>query len=147
MDNLDQAGNIRIWDATQDTQLLKYEAKVISGKINDIAWDSESKRVIAVGDGKDRYGHAFLFDTGSSVGEISGHSKVINSCSIRQQRPFRAVTCSDDFTVNFYHGPPFKFNLSISDHSRFVQAVKFSPNGDHFASVGSDGKVNEQAIY
>lgn len=88
-----------------------------------------------------RYGHAFSFDTGNSVGEISGHSKVINACSIRQQRPFRAATCSDDMTVNFYHGPPFKFQKSLTLHSRFVQSVKFSPDGQLLVSVGADGKV------
>ena len=56
----------------------------------------ESKRIIAVGDGRDkcvfdpihnnlnhtylllmvRFGHAFMMDTGSSTGEIIGHSKV-----------------------------------------------------------------------
>lgn len=68
---------------------------------NDLAWDGESKRIIAVGDGKEksvqpftsdvgairqsqnlfvlvetRFGHAFLVDMGSSTGEILGHSKV-----------------------------------------------------------------------
>ena len=62
---------------------------------NDLAWDGESKRIIAVGDGKEKsvlppnYGHyqaeltnetrfgaAFMMDTGSSTGEILGHSKV-----------------------------------------------------------------------
>ena len=27
----------------------------MSGRINDISWDVESKRILAVGDGKDRY--------------------------------------------------------------------------------------------
>lgn len=80
-------------------------------------------------------------DTLSSVGEITGHSKVINTVAIRQERPFRAVTASDDMTVVFYHGVPFKFNKVIRDHSRFVQSVKFSPNGDLFSTAGADGKV------
>jgi len=29
----------------------------------------------------------------------------------------------------------------IRTHTRFVQDVKYSPNGDYFASVGSDGKM------
>lgn len=29
----------------------------------------------------------------------------------------------------------------IKTHTKFVQDVKFSPSGDHFASVGSDSKV------
>ncbi|CAG8459255.1 6982_t:CDS:10 [Ambispora leptoticha] len=134
-------GNVRVWDTTQAEQILKNEVKVIAGRINDIAWDSESKRIIAVGSGKDRYGHAFSFDTGSSVGEISGHSKVINSVDIRQHRPFRAATASDDFTVVFYHGAPYKFAKSLKDHTGFVQGVKFSPDGEKLVSVGSDKKV------
>ncbi len=70
-------------------------------------WDFESKRLIGVGEGKDRFGHAFLFDSASSVGEITGHSKAVNSVSIKPGRPLRAVTASDDFTVNFFHGGLF----------------------------------------
>lgn len=29
----------------------------------------------------------------------------------------------------------------FQEHSRFVQAVRFSPNGNFFASAGFDGKV------
>lgn len=93
------------------------------------------------------FGHAFAFDTLSSVGEITGHSKIVNSVSIRQQRPFRAVTASDDMTVVFYHGVPFKYNKTIRDHSRFIHAVEFSPSGDHFVSVGADGKVKSPFVY
>jgi WD40 repeat protein len=121
--------------------LLKIETKIFSGKINDLDWDFESKRIIGVGEGKDKFGHAFLFDSASSVGEISGHSKAINSVSIKPNRPLRAVTASDDMTVNFYHGVPFKFNKSIKDHSRFVQCVRYSPNGEQFLSSGSDSKI------
>ncbi|KAH9254770.1 hypothetical protein BASA81_007188 [Batrachochytrium salamandrivorans] len=137
----DVQGNVRIWDTTQAENILKIETKVFSGRVNDLDWDFESKRIIAVGEGKSSFGHAFLFDTASSVGEISGHAKVINSVSIRPGRPLRAVTGSDDMTVNFYHGVPFKFNKSITNHSRFVQSVRYSPNGDLFASSGSDGKI------
>ncbi|KAI8811106.1 WD40-repeat-containing domain protein, partial [Cladochytrium replicatum] len=138
----DVQGNIKIWDATQPEHIIKTETKVFSGRVSDIAWDFESKRLIAVGEGKDRFGHAFLFDTASSVGEISGHSKVINSVSIRGSRPLRAVTCSDDMTVNFYHGVPFKYNKTIRDHTRFVQCVRFSSGeGNHFVSAGMDAKL------
>jgi WD repeat-containing protein 1 (actin-interacting protein 1) len=63
-----------------------------------------------------------MLDTGSSAGEITGHAKVfscsarlvtpvieiikkvINAVSIRHQRPFRAVTASDDSQLTFFHG-------------------------------------------
>ena len=36
---------------------------------------------------------------------------------------------------------PFKYDKLLSRHSRFVRDVKYSPNGDLFASVASDGKL------
>ncbi|KAG9322246.1 hypothetical protein KVV02_003162 [Mortierella alpina] len=137
----DERGNVRIWDTVGDEQILKLESRAIGGRVNDIAWDGESKRLIAVGDGKEKFGHAFLADTGSSCGEIMGHSKVINTVAIRHTRPFRAVTGADDNSLVFSNGVPFVFNKTIHDHTRFVQEVKFSHNGDMFASVGSDGKI------
>ena len=38
-------------------------------------------------------------------------------------------------------GPPFKFKMTKTEHTRFVQSVRYSPNGDHFATGGFDGKV------
>lgn len=51
---LDIHGNVKIWDMTQEEHLVKTETKVFSGKVADIGWDSESKRIIAVGEGKDK---------------------------------------------------------------------------------------------
>src|SRR5216110_366752 len=65
--DVDVTGSVRIWDAVGSDMTLKTETKVISGRINDIAWDGESQRIIAVGDGKERYGHAFTFDSGNTV--------------------------------------------------------------------------------
>lgn len=133
---------VRVWDCAGEDQILKGEYPVISGRINDLAWDGESKRIIAVGEGKEKFGHAFTFDTGNSVGSISGHSSPINSVSIRPVRPYRAATASDDHTVVFMHGPPFNFNSQLRDHhSNFVHGVAFSPSGEHLISVSSDKKI------
>jgi hypothetical protein len=43
----------------------------------------------------------FMWDTGSSVGEISGHSKKILSCDLKQARPFQIATGSEDFQVKY----------------------------------------------
>jgi WD40 repeat protein len=51
----DVQGNVRIWDALQDTHSLKYAAKILSGRINDISWDSESARLMVGGIGFDKY--------------------------------------------------------------------------------------------
>ncbi|KAF9914329.1 hypothetical protein BX616_008522 [Lobosporangium transversale] len=137
----DERGNVRVWDTVGEEQILKLESRTFGGRVNDIAWDGESKRIVAVGDGREKFGHAFLADTGSSCGEIMGHSKTANTVAIRQTRPFRAVTGADDNTLVFSNGVPFVYNKTIQDHTRFVQEVKFSTDGEMFASVGSDGKI------
>lgn len=134
----DVGGNVRIWDTINKEHILKIELRVLSGAITDIQWSDDSKRLIAVGEGKDKFGAVFMFDSGSSVGEISGHSKNLSTCDFKQTRPYRVVTGGEDFLVNFFEGPPFKYKKSIKDHTRFVNCIRFSPDGNKFISVGSD---------
>ncbi|MCJ1436907.1 WD40 repeat-like protein [Xylographa pallens] len=137
----DVAGTVRVWDCKGEGA-TKGEYSIISGRINDLAWDGDSQRIIAVGDGKERFGHCITADSGNTVGEISGHSSQVNSVSIRQQRPLRAATGSDDTSLVFYHGAPFKFNTSLrGQHNRFVYGVAFSPDGSSLVSVGADRKI------
>ncbi|WVR03821.1 hypothetical protein IAU60_000817 [Kwoniella sp. DSM 27419] len=137
----DVAGNVRVWDVTQPDNSLKLGIRPLSGKINDLAWDGESKRIIVGGEGKDKFGAAFFMDSGSSCGEIVGHAKPITALSVRHQRPFRAVSGSDDNSLILHTAVPFKYDKMINTHNRFVRDVAYSPNGELFASVASDGKL------
>ncbi|KAH3760288.1 WD40 repeat protein 2 [Pelomyxa schiedti] len=137
----DVAGNIRIWDTTQREHPLKLELKALSGPINDIVWSPDSKHILAVGDGKERFGNVFMWDAGSTVGEITGHSKCLMACDYRPARPFKIVTGGEDAGVNFFDGPPFRFKKAFKEHTRFVNALKFSPDGSKFISASSDKKV------
>ena len=135
---------MRVWDCSPNgSGTTKGDYQIINGRINDIAWDGDSQRIIAVGDGKQRYGHCVTADSGNTVGEISGHSAQVNAVSIRQQRPLRAATAGDDKNVVFYHGAPFKFNdiPGRGSHANFIYGVAFSPDGTHLASVGGDRKI------
>ena len=58
----------------------------------------------------DRFGNVFLWDSGSSVGNVTGHSKAINAVDYKPTRPFRICTASEDSDVGFFEGPPFKFH-------------------------------------
>ncbi|EDW19455.1 actin-interacting protein 1 [Drosophila mojavensis] len=137
----DASGKIRIWDTVNKEHLLKNEFQPIAGPIKDISWSADNQRMVAVGEGRERFGHVFMSETGTSVGEISGQSKPINSVDFKPTRPFRIVTGSEDNTIGVFEGPPFKFKMTKQDHSRFVQAVRYSPDGKFFASAGFDGKV------
>ncbi|EFA08118.1 actin-interacting protein 1 [Tribolium castaneum] len=137
----DQSGKVRIWDTVNKEHILKNEFHPIGGPIKDIAWSPDNQRMVVVGEGRERFGHVFMSETGTSVGEISGQSKPINSCDFKPTRPFRIITGSEDNTIAVFEGPPFKFKMTKQEHSRFVQAVRYSPTGNLFASAGFDGKV------
>lgn len=135
----DESGNVLIWDCSQPEMILKSEFKILSSRINDLAWDADSKRIIAVGNGNETFGHCFTFDSGNSIGEISGHSSQINSVAIKTTRPYSAFTVGDDSNVVFLKGPPFKFNQSNKTvHNNFIKMIKYSPNGKIAISVGVD---------
>ncbi|KAL4974522.1 transcriptional regulator of RNA polII, SAGA, subunit-domain-containing protein [Aspergillus desertorum] len=137
----DASGVVRVWDCVGEG-INKGEYSIVNGRINDLAWDGDSQRIIAVGDGKQRYGHCITWDSGNTVGEISGHTQAINAVSIRQQRPLRAAAAGDDKNVVFYHGTPFKFNTGIRDkHTNYIYGVGFSPDGSTLVSVGADRKI------
>ncbi|QIW94892.1 hypothetical protein AMS68_000410 [Peltaster fructicola] len=137
----DVTGEVRVWDSAS-AENTKGDYHIIAGRINDIAWDGDSQRIIAVGEGKERGGAAITADSGNSVGEISGHSGQINCVSIRQQRPLRAATGSDDTSLVFYHGAPFKFNTSVrGKHDKYIYGTQFSPDGNYLVTVGADRKI------
>jgi len=137
----DLHGKIRIWDTTQKEHILKAEYNSLSGQIKDIDWSPDSQKIVCGGEGRERFGTVFSMDTGTSVGEISGQSKSLNSVAFRPARPFRVATASEDFSIGFFEGPPFKFKHTNQDHTRFATAVKFSPDGSAFVSAGMDGKI------
>ncbi|KAL9103299.1 MAG: hypothetical protein Q9163_001641 [Psora crenata] len=136
----DISGVVRVWDCT-GSGTTKGEYHIIGGRINDLAWDGDSQRIIAVGDGREKFGHCITADSGNTVGVISGHTSQINCVGIRQQRPLRAATAGDDTSTVFYHGAPFKFNTSLKRHQRYVYGLAFSPDGSTLVSVGADRKI------
>ncbi|KAI6177442.1 Actin-interacting protein 1 [Aphelenchoides bicaudatus] len=137
----DQSGKIRIWDTTQSTHILKNEYPVIGGPIRDLAWDSESKRIAAVGEAREKFGHVFLFDTGTSNGSLAGQSRPMSSIDFKPTRPFRLVSGSEDNTVAIFEGPPFKFKMTFHEHTRFVHCTRYNKDGSVFASAGADGRI------
>ncbi|CAB3399397.1 unnamed protein product [Caenorhabditis bovis] len=137
----DSNGNVRIWDTVNSTHILKATYQVFSGPVRDIAWNDDSKRLAAVGEGKERFGHVFLFDTGTSNGNLSGQSRPMSSVDFKPSRPYRIISGSEDNTVALFEGPPFKFKTTFHEHSRFVHVTRYSPDGSQFASAGADGKV------
>eukprot|EP00045_Choanoeca_perplexa_P008018 m.73312 g.73312 ORF g.73312 m.73312 type:complete len:596 (-) comp14324_c0_seq1:756-2543(-) len=136
----DVQGRVLIWDTTQEEHAVKYEYRPLAGRICDIAWSEDSKRIVVGGESGEKFAHAFLWDSGSSVGSLDGHSKRVNSIDFKQTRPYRVVTASEDSDTGFYAGPPFKFGHLSHEHASFVNCVRYAPDGSKFATAGADGK-------
>ncbi|XP_003744021.1 actin-interacting protein 1 [Galendromus occidentalis] len=137
----DISGKIRIWDTVNKEHVLKNEFQPFIGNIKDLAWSNDNQRIVVVGEGRERFGHVINAETGTSVGEIGGHSGVINSVDFRPTRPMRILTGSEDNMANIYEGPPFKYKTSLQNHTKYVQSVRYSPDGKLFATGGFDGKI------
>lgn len=138
----DIAGNVMVWDTTnKEEHIVKYQKRSFANGVFDISWTEDSKRICVVGNGKEHKAEAFMWDSGSSVGEIGGHTQPVLGCSFRPKRPYRLATCGEDSSMNFYQGPPFKFVHSNRNHARFVNTVEYSPNGDFIVSGGGDKKM------
>merc|ERR1712137_884870 len=147
----DNIGGVRIWDTTQKEHPLKAEYRVLGAAVADLDWSEDSKRICVCGDGREKYAHAFFMDSGASVGELSGHIKAANTIAMKPNRPYRVASGGEDFRVNWYEGPPFKFKKHMSTHTRFVNCVRWAPNGSLLVSAGSDkslvfydGKTGEE---
>jgi len=137
----DKSGKVRIWDTVNKEHILKNEFQPISGPIKDLAWSGDNQRIVVVGEGREKFGHVFLADTGTSNGDITGQTRPINTVDFKPSRPFRIVTGSEDNTAAVYEGPPFKFKGTKTEHTRYCQVVRYSPDGNLWASGGFDGKI------
>ncbi|CAK9298814.1 unnamed protein product [Gordionus sp. m RMFG-2023] len=137
----DAFGKIRIWDAINPTHILKNEFQPMFGAIKDLSWSPDNQKLVMVGEGKEKFAHVMSADTGTSLGEIIGHSRPINSCDYRPIRPFRIISGSDEGNIVVHQGPPFKFHCAIEEHKKFIFCVRYSPNGSQFASASADGRI------
>lgn len=145
----DSTGKVIVWGWSRENDsietTIKSEFQVLAGPISDISWDFEGRRLCVVGEGRDKFGAFISWDSGNSLGELSGHSQHINACHFKQSRPMRCMTVGDDGSVVFYQGPPFKFTSSDRVHheqGKFIRDVQFSPStGDFAVTVGSDRKI------
>jgi len=135
----DSEGQVLVWSF--ETGIVKTTVPV--GKaVNDLSWDPEGKRIVAVGDGAEAKARVFSWDSGNNVGTIDYHSQPILSVSYKTSRPFKIVTGSEDLLVNLYEGPPFKYVKSQNNkHTRYPNVVRFAPDGNTYLSAGSDQKL------
>jgi len=138
----DDEGNVIIWEIIEAVWGKVKTTIPINGNVLDIDWSDDSKKIVAVGAGEPNKAKVVTIDSGNTIGKIEGHSKPILSVSHRQQRPYKIATGAEDLLVNWYEGPPFKYVKALaSEHIRYPNCVRFSPDGKYLATVGADSKI------
>jgi WD40 repeat protein len=105
----DASGELKVWAVDHPEKQVRYQSKMFGGPVKDIAWNAEGDRIAVCGESQQKRANVIMWDSGNTVGDITGHGKSILSIDFKPSRPFRVVTASEDFAVNYYQGPPFKF--------------------------------------
>ncbi|KAG7354241.1 WD repeat-containing protein [Nitzschia inconspicua] len=145
----DTRGKLRVWSLDHEEHLCKLDTQGLSSAVRDIAWDGESKRIAYAGDRMDNQSvctRVIQWDTGNTQGTLYQHLKG-KSCAIdfKPDRPFRLVTGGkEDGRLYFHKGPPFQ-KMAVENgapcedaHSKGVNCVRYTSNGELVASVGGD---------
>jgi len=137
----DEEGQVYVWSIDRP-DITKNEVKACR-KVNAICWSFDSKRVCAVGDGNPNRGKVFPWDSSNSCGKVDGHTSEIIACDWNGKRPFRLATSGEDMVVATYDNIPVKFNKEFEgeDHTRYCNAVKYSPDSTMLATAGADSKI------
>ena len=148
----DTRGKLRVWSLDHEEHLCKLDTQALTSSIRDISWDGESKRIAFAGerlDGRSECTRAIQWDTGVTQGTLYQHLKG-HSCAVafKPNRPFRVVTGGkEDGKCHLHKGPPFQ-KLPVENgvpcetaHSKGVNCVRYTANGELIASTGGDKSI------
>lgn len=133
---------MRVWSWTSESASLKNEAMVLGGRVEDLDWDGEGKRILVVGGGSVT-ARVIMWDTGSQLGTLMKHDKTALTGAMKPVRPYAAAYGGADFAsgVTFCKGPPFKYDHAVKEHTNFVNCLRYAPDGSALVSVSSDKSV------
>jgi WD repeat-containing protein 1 (actin-interacting protein 1) len=148
----DTRGKLRVWSLDHEEHLCKLDTQGLTASIRDISWDGESKRIAFAGerlDGRSECTRAIQWDTGVTQGTLYQHLKG-QSCAVsfKPNRPFRVVTGGkEDGKCHLHKGPPF-LKMPVENgvpcetaHTKGVNCVRYSADGELVASTGGDKSV------
>jgi WD40 repeat protein len=148
----DVRGKFRVWALDHEEHLCKLDIHGLTASVRDISWDGESKRIAFAGDrldGRSECTRAIQWDTGVTQGSLIQHVKgTCTAVAFKGNRPFRVVTAGkEDGKCHFHKGPPFQ-KMPVENgipcetaHSKGINCIRYTSNGELIASVGGDKSI------
>jgi WD repeat-containing protein 1 (actin-interacting protein 1) len=133
----DATGNVKIWSLTASGHPVKKEHLGLPGGVEDIAWSADGTWIAVVGHGKDK-ARVFTWESGTNMCAVKTMAKRCLAVAMSPSAPPRALYGGEDSMLLWYSGKPMKLDATINDHTNFINAVAFAPDGSKAVSTGSD---------
>lgn len=138
----DSEGKLLIHTILEDkAALTKSIDFCFSGNVKCIAWSTDNKTVVVVGEGKNVFGRIINLESGYAQGDISQVSKNLLTAAVRSDKPLALCVAGEESSLKFYEGSPCLFIKSENQHTNFTNQIKYSPDGQYLVSVSSDKKI------
>jgi len=144
----DEQGGIKVIgysEAEKDWMIKMEDENILGGKINEIMWSDDDKKLAIVGCGPKR-AIAINLDSKNTVGDVSCTTGDILTCDLKISRPFKFICGGEEREINYYKAMPMNHLKTMQNvHTNFIQKVAFTPNEwdkcAHFITVSSDKSI------
>ena len=94
----DEKGGLKLlgWSNAENDFVISYENDgFLGGKINDISWTDDAKKILVVGEGQKR-AVAINVETKTNAGDLICHSANLMTCDIKNPKPYKAIVSGED---------------------------------------------------
>jgi WD40 repeat protein len=126
---------VRIWNPASGLRLLELPGH--RGTVKRVAWTSEGRRLLSVGD--DGLLHVWDADTGAELHALAGHGSWIEA--VVAGPGALALTAGGDRTLRRWDTAAGKLQQTFSTQVPDLSALALSPDGKVAVSGAADGRL------
>ncbi|KAA0169622.1 hypothetical protein FNF27_06917 [Cafeteria roenbergensis] len=136
----DVKGEVRVWAVNDLAHTARKVLMGLPGGVEDIAWDSSGSLLAMTGQGTDK-ARICTVDSGTDMGTMKPMSKTGLAVAASAGAPSGFAFAGEDKQVLVYTEKPAKLAAACTEHTGFVNAVAFSPDGKFLVTASADKAV------
>jgi WD40 repeat protein len=127
-------GEVRVWSTTNAAFPLRKALLGLPGGVEDVVWDTSGTILGLAGQGVDK-ARILTVDSGTDMGAMATQSKPCLAAAASSASPSSFAFGGESNNVGLYAGKPGKLVKNLTEHTAFVNAVAFSPDGTKLVTV------------